>query len=291
MTFQRTTPDALVTDVQRQPRLFLLLDGGLAPGLEVMLNTLDHRIWHAWIYSETEYAAHHRDGPLLVQARADTPLLQAFMQAWPSRHLGGLLMSDQSFDVVLVHLRCLRHARLPDGTQSLLRIHDPRASRGVIQGLDGDAIDALLGPVDRWYWCEWNEGKGDWYRACHSSPGHGHAANAPLALTAERLQALHSQQIAFRDTRFARRLLAGNIPALERVDEHTMLTYVRRHSLDAATRGFENDEDMYGFLEVYFRYHEQLFADHSPLARIMSQSTVPAWRRVQQAHAFMKGAA
>lgn len=290
MTLSRTTPDALAAIAEQEPHFYLLLDGGLAAGLEAEVSALDHRIWHAWVYSETEYDAQCRDGPLLVRAHSDTPLLQSFTTDWPPRHLGGLLLSRHPFDVVLNHLRCLRHASLPDGTQTLLRLHEPRTLRGLIQGMDHPTTDRLLGPVNSWHWCEWNEGKGEWYRLEHGNPGNGQTADASLLLTTTQLHALRAHQIEYRDTQFARRLLAANIPALECVDELTMLTYVRQHTAVAASRGFENDEDMYGYLYVYFGYHDQLFAAQSPLARIMSQPDVPAWRRVRNAHALMKGA-
>ncbi|MFD4841071.1 DUF4123 domain-containing protein [Achromobacter sp. NPDC058515] len=111
MTLQRTTPDALLAHAKQQPHLLWILDGGLEPELEAIVRKLDHRIWHAWVYSHTEYAAQHRDGPLLVQARNDSPLLQAFMQVWATLHWGGLLVSGQPFDAVLEHLRSLRHAQ------------------------------------------------------------------------------------------------------------------------------------------------------------------------------------
>jgi hypothetical protein len=291
MTLRRTTPDALFAIAQQQPHLYLLLDGGLQPDLEAAVSTLDHRIWHAWVYSETEYDAQRRDGPLLVQAHSDTPLLQSFISTWPGRHLGAMLISAQPFGDVLNHIRQLRHALLPEGAQALLRLHEPRTLRGLIQGMDCQEVDSLLGPVHSWHWCEWNEGKGEWYGVYHGDPDNGRPADAPLMLTAAQLHAMGAQHIEYRDTRFARRLLAADIPALKNIDEATMLTYVRRHAVVAAERGFENEEDMYGYLDVYFRYHDQLFAEHSPLAVIMSQPTVPTWRRVQNAHAFMNGAA
>lgn len=291
MTLRQTTPDAILAIAQQHPHLYLLLDGGLAPDLETTVSALDPRIWHAWVYSETEYDAQRRDGPLLVRARSDTPLMQSFISAWPARHLGVMLISVHPFKDVLNQLRHLRHARLPEGAQALLRLHEPRTLRGLIQGMDCQEIDGLLGLVDSWHWCEWNEGKGEWYGVYHGDPGNGRPADASLMLTAPQLYALRAHQTEYRDIRYARRLLAADIPALKNTDEATMLTYVRQHTVVAAERGFENDEDMYGYLDVYFRYHDQLFAEHSQLPGIMSQPDVPVWRRVQHAHAFMNGAA
>ncbi|HWL27910.1 MAG TPA: DUF4123 domain-containing protein [Burkholderiaceae bacterium] len=289
MTLQPTTPDALLARVQRSPQLLLILDAGLEPELEAIVRKLDHRIWHAWVYSHTEYASQHRDGPLLIQARSDSPLLQAFMQPWVRLHWGGLLLSAQSFNTVLEHLRSQRHALLPDGTQPLLRLHEPRALRGMVRDMDSLELDTLLGPVDHWYWCEWNEGQGDWYGVGHSMPGRGQAANGPLRLSATHLHSLQAQQTQYRNMQFVRRLLASGIAALDGIDEATMLTYVQKHTEDAFSRGFENNEDMLGFLDVYFRYHDQLFEKQSALASIMGDLKTPAWRRLLRAHALMKG--
>ncbi|MFD4841070.1 hypothetical protein ACFWP0_26450 [Achromobacter sp. NPDC058515] len=188
-------------------------------------------------------------------------------------------------------MRSLRHAQLPDGEQSLMRLHEPRALRGIAEGMDPETLDTLLGPIDHWYWCEWNEGHGDWYVMDQGAPGQGQAAGAPLMLSSAHLHGLHTQQTQYRDRKFARRLLASGIEALDGIDEPTMLTYVQEHTADACSRGFKSDEDMYGFLDVYFRYHEQLFAKQSPLPGILGDLQSPAWRRLQRVHVLMKGAA
>jgi hypothetical protein len=130
MTLQTTTPEALLKDLSQESRLLFILDGGLEPDLEALVRKLDHRLWTAWVYHDTEYNARYHDGPLLVEARTDSPLVNAFIESWAPQHWGGLLLSAQPFDAVLQHLRALRHAQLSGGKPTLLRLHEPRTLRG-----------------------------------------------------------------------------------------------------------------------------------------------------------------
>lgn len=288
MNMIASTPAILRGEVETAHRLLWIFDGGLDRDLESIVRKVDHRAWIEWIYSGTEYAREFKDGPMLVESNADSALLDAYISSWAAQHWGGLLLSAQPFDAVLQHLRALRHAQLPDGTTSLLRLHEPRAMRGFAVGSDSYTTAMLMGPIDRWYWCEWNEGRGDWYRLDHPSPGHGQIARDSLNVSDQLLGALDDQRIDYRNLGFVRRLRAAGIPGLENAGDELLAEAVRKHAADAQTRGFSCDEDMYGFLDVYFRYHRQLFAPGSALAIILDDRAVPAWRRLQQANALME---
>ncbi|CAG9191917.1 conserved hypothetical protein [Paraburkholderia tropica] len=288
MTLLATSPENIRSDVRIAPRLLWIFDGGLEPELEAILRKHDHRLWFTWVYSGTEYAHVYSEGPLLVESRADSPLLDAFISSWAAAHWGGLLLSAAPFETVLNHLRALKHAQLPDGTTSLLRLHEPRALRGFAQGADAYTLNTLLGPIDHWYWCEWNEGQGDWYRLDHPAPGHGVVATDSPNVSTALLDALDGQRIDYRNRGFARRLRAANIPMLRDADDALLAQAVQKHAAEAPSRGFVSDDDVYGFLEVYFRYHRQLFEPSSRLADVMAAPDVPAWRRLQQAHALME---
>lgn len=289
MTFQPTTPEALLDAAKQTSRLLWILDGGLEPDLETIVTQLDYRIWRDWIYNQTEYEAEFQKGPLLVEACSDTPLLEAFVESWAPLHWGGLLISSHPFEVVLQHLRALRHAQLPDGSLALLRLHEPRALRGFAQGMDSDALDHLLGPIDHWHWCEWNAGHGDWYQLAHSSPRHGAIAHCPLMLSTAHVRALENQREDYRNKGFARRLRMSGIPALDNMDEPALLGYVQIQATHAVLRGFDNDEDLMDYLDIYFRYHRAIFEPDSRLADILDDAGVPTWRRLRQARALMAG--
>lgn len=284
-----TTPADLIKRVEEQPTLLLLLDGGLESDLASIIAANDWRTWHSWVYAQTEYAAHQSAGPLLVQARQGSPLLSVMVEQWAPLHWGGVLLSAQPFDQVLVHLRTLRHATLPDGQQSLFRLHEPRTLRGIVEGMDRPSLDAMLGPIDTWYWCEWNEGQGDWYGIDHASPGQGRPATQPLALTPGVLHAVDAQRTDYRNRGLMRYLRQASIPVIDDLDEAYLRQAVDIQANHAISLGFTSDDDLRAFIDLYFRHHARLFEPNSAITAWLYTTDLPAWRRLMHIQSLLEG--
>ncbi len=285
------TPADLMTRVEEQPHFFLLLDGGLESDLASIVAAEDWRTWHTWVYAQTEYAAQQSAGPLLVQAQQGSPLLSAVVEPWAPLHWGGVLLSAQPFESVLQHVRTLRHATLPDGQQHLFRPHDPRALRGLVDGMDGPALDALIGPIDTWFWCEWNEGHGDWYCVDHTSPGQGRPATQPLALTSGVLHAVDAQRTDYRNRGLMRYLRQAGIPAVDPLDDAYLRQAVDVQASHALSLGFTSEDDLRGYIDLYFRHHDRLFEPNSALTAWLHATDLPAWQRLMHIQAHLEGAA
>lgn len=264
------------------PSTFLIVDGGLDNELEEKILTVEKLARREWVYSNTEYWQQERDGPLLIQAKPDSPLLAAMIDEWSQLHWGGLLQSDEPIDVVLQHLRMLRHARMPDGSLSLLRLHEPRALRGFVEGLSDGEQDILLGPILSWIWCEWSEGHGDWYRLTRQSETPVLPLEAPFVLSSSVIHALDAQRVDYCHRRWVRRLRNQRIAALEAFDDDYLLQAVGIQVNHAMTLGFVNDEDLGAYLNLFFCYHRRLQDADSPLTRLLNDTEQPAWRRLIQ---------
>ncbi|NHB05165.1 DUF4123 domain-containing protein [Burkholderia cepacia] len=262
--------------------LFLIVDGGLDSELEEKILAVDKFARREWVYSNTEYWQQERDGPLLIQAVPDSPLLAAMLDEWSQLHWGGMLQSDAPIDVVLQHLRMLRHAQMPDGGLSLLRLHEPRALRGFVEGLSDGEQDILLGPIQSWTWCEWSEGHGDWYRLTRQSETPVPPLETPLALTGNVIRALDAQRVDYCHRCWVRRLRNQSIAALEVFDDDYLLQAVGIQVNHAMTLGFVNDEDLGAYLNLFFRHHRRLQDADSSLTRLLNDTEQPAWRRLMQ---------
>ncbi|WP_423380990.1 DUF4123 domain-containing protein [Burkholderia sp. LMG 32019] len=264
------------------PSLFLIVDGGLDSELEEKILAVDKFARREWVYSNTEYWQQERDGPLLIQAVPGSPLLAAMLDEWGRLHWGGMLQSDEPIDVVLQHLRMLRHARMPDGSLSLLRLHEPRALRGFVEGLSDGEQDILLGPILNWIWCEWSEGHGDWYRITRQSEVPVPPMAAPLVLSESVIRALETQRVDYCHRRWVRWLRNERISALDAFDDDYLLQAVGIQVNHAMTLGFVNDEDLGAYLSLFFRHHRRLQDAGSPLTRLLNDTEQPAWRRLMQ---------
>lgn len=264
------------------PNFFLIVDGGLDSGLEEKALVFDKMARREWVYSDTEYWRQERDGPLLIQAKPESALLSAMLHDWAALHWGGILQSDEHFSLVLQHLRMLRHARMPDGELGLLRLHEPRALRGFVEGLSDGEQDLLLGPIQSWIWCEWNEDRGDWYRLARQSEIGVPPITAPLVLTDSVIRALDSQRIDYSYRGWVRRLRNERIPALDALDDDHLLQAVGIQVSHAVTLGFVNDEDLWAYLNLFFRHHRRLLEPGSALTHLLNDTEQPAWRRMVQ---------
>ena len=265
-----------------RPSFFLVVDGGLDSGMEDKVLAFDTSSRREWIYSDTEYWQQERDGPLLIQAKPESALLSAMLHDWSELHWGGILQSDEHFTVVLQHLRMLRHARMPDGNLALLRAHEPRALRGLVEGLSDDEQDCLLGPIQSWIWCEWNEGRGDWYQLARQSGISAPPAATPFVLTESVIRALDTQRVDYSYRGWVRRLRNERIPALDALDDDHLSQAVNIQVSHAVTLGFVNDEDLWAYLNLFFHHPRRLHDPDNVLTRLLNATDQPAWRRLMQ---------
>lgn len=115
---------------------------------------LDFACTARWIWAETAYASVKERGPLLLQVSSDSPALERFSTLW-SKHDGGVLFTSvAAIEDIESHLRSLLFVYLDDGAKARFRLQEVEALQSLLQSLDHERRQLLLGPFDRLIWRE-----------------------------------------------------------------------------------------------------------------------------------------
>ncbi|WP_423757775.1 DUF4123 domain-containing protein [Burkholderia sp. NLJ2] len=118
------------------------------------VRSLDFTSTQRWVWRETEYHDYDTRGPMLVQYGPGSALASTFVDVWPPTGGAVLLVSPESMEPVLAHLREILFVYMPDGKKARFRLQETAALASVLQALAPHRAAALLGPVQELLWRE-----------------------------------------------------------------------------------------------------------------------------------------
>ncbi|MEQ5833994.1 DUF4123 domain-containing protein [Marinobacter sp. NFXS9] len=138
--------------VDRGQRCLLLVDAAQFEENVILqrLYDLDDTPDWCWLFESSELATHAEAGPLVVNTRTNSRLVQHAIAEWANSGLL-LLVADQPRDTLLKGLRTALTANLQTFGPTVLRAYDTRFLQ-VMKACQPERLSAMVGPDTTWLW-------------------------------------------------------------------------------------------------------------------------------------------
>jgi len=123
-----------------------------------ILKEHDRYIKLQWLWEDTEWQKHYRQGPCLVQLETSSPLLNFFTETLAALNFGIVLQTSQSETALIKHLQSLLRVTIEDKGLTYFTFHSPNAIASYFDALSSHKMLQLLGPIEHIIWRQ-NTGK------------------------------------------------------------------------------------------------------------------------------------
>jgi|GEM_PF-741974 len=135
-----------------QSECLLLIDAAALPENEVLAGVYayDHRPVWSWLFRDTDFSEIADAGPLVVETRFGSRLVNQAIARWAQ---SGLLLIKKSgpTDALLAGLRSSLILRLASHGPCFIRSYDTRFLQ-ILKACQPDQLRALIGTSTRWFW-------------------------------------------------------------------------------------------------------------------------------------------
>jgi len=119
------------------------------------IEKIDWRISTEWLYEDTGWEKYFlKEGPLLVNLRKDSPLIEYYIKHWTQHRIGIFIQSDADIDEMQQHLTSILVMNNETGGDVYFRLQESRQLDAVLKSLNKYRQAELLGSIQHLIWCK-----------------------------------------------------------------------------------------------------------------------------------------
>ncbi|WP_223671353.1 DUF4123 domain-containing protein [Kangiella shandongensis] len=122
-----------------------------------------------WLWEDTDWNEHYRQGPCLVEIEPESALVDFFAETLAVEGFGVLLQTANSTNELIEHLRSLLRVRVQGKGLVYFKINNPRTLASYVDTLAEEKLAQLLGPISNVIWRQNVGAKHQWmnYKNSH----------------------------------------------------------------------------------------------------------------------------
>lgn len=105
-----------------------------------------------WLWEDTDWNEHYRQGPCLVEMEPESGLIDFFAETLAVEGFGVLLQTSKSTSTLIEHLKSLLRVRVHGKGLVYFKMNNPRTLASYIDVLEEEKLSQLLGPISNMIW-------------------------------------------------------------------------------------------------------------------------------------------
>ena len=230
---------------------YLLLEGDLNENLYDEVSSIEFKVSKQWVYEDTEFNDEKEHGPLLVELDAEHKLLNHFISHWSQQHMGVIISTQESIEILIQHLLDLRYVTIPNGDplqKVLFRWYEPRQFVGLLKGFDDRDISYFMSPITSISWCEWAYDQGLWYQVIKPEIENVPDFSPKFEITQVMIESMDKQDEKYFVREVTRELIDEHPDLLKKGSEKALDASILKQTRLAISKGIDRRNNIKEFI-------------------------------------------